>query len=695
MTDTNDMFVNHELEVRERMRGLEREIERHNRLYYGKAEPEISDRDYDRLIDELVALEKQYPDLASPTSPTQRVGGAPLEGFETITHPVPMLSIGNTYSLDDLREFDGRVRKLLVTEEPVPYLVELKIDGVSATLMYRGGALEYGATRGNGAQGDKITENLLTLDEIPRTIEKWDAPAMATLEVRGEVYMDHAGFEKLNAERGAEGLAAFANPRNATAGSLKLLDSRITARRPLHFFAYSVGLAEGYPLPEKQAGLLDHLEALGFPVNPNRRRCETLDEVIATIEKWNTRRHELPYDTDGLVIKVDDRTVHGALGATSKAPRWLVAYKFEAEQATTRIESIEVQVGRTGVVTPVAHLEPVFVAGSTVSRATLHNRDEVARKDVRVGDAVVIEKAGEIIPQVVRVIEEQRPADSKPYEFPTHCPSCGSELAFSEEEVAVRCENVSCPAQLKERIRHFAARDAMDIEGLGAKVVDQLVEKELVGRYSDLYDLEADAVAALERMGEKSAENLIAGIEASKKRPLAAFLFALGIRHIGETASALLAEDFGSMDALRDADRDSLEAVEGIGGIVAESVETFFGHEENVAEIERLRERGLPMALTDAEREAVEKRRAAAKSEDNPIAGRTFVLTGTLPTLKRSDAEKRIKAVGGKSSGSVSKKTDYVVAGENAGSKLEKAEKLGVEVIDEARLLDMLGQVEA
>jgi DNA ligase (NAD+) len=692
MTSGDDLIAFERDATLKRMRDLAAEIERHNQLYYQKARPEISDRDYDLLVAQLEDLEKRHPDLADPNSPTRRVGGAPLEGFETVTHPVPMLSIGNTYSPGELRDFDRRIGKLLGSDEPRAYTVELKIDGVSATLMYRGGALEYGATRGNGRQGDVVTQNLRTLRQVPARLSNWTAAPDAALEVRGEVYMEKAAFEKMNAERLDEGLEVFANPRNATAGSLKLLDPRIVARRPLRFFAYAVGLADRFPLPDTQSELLERLASLGFQVNHQRWLCQSIEEVFDVIAEWEQKRKTLPYETDGLVVKLNDRRLHGALGSTSKSPRWLCAYKFSAEQAVTRILAIEVQVGRTGATTPVAHLQPVFLAGTTVGRATLHNRDEIARKDIRVGDQVVIEKAGEIIPKVVRVLADLRTGAEKPFVFPESCPACGSPLAFTEEEVAVRCENMACPAQIKERVEHFAKRNCMDIEGLGEKIVDQLVENKLVVKCSDLYKLTVPTVAGLERMAEKSARNLVDNIQASKDRPFAALLFALGIRHIGESAARLLADAFRGMDRLMKADAAELEAIDGVGGVVAESVIRFFDNAVNRAEIEALRAAGLPMDLTESERAALETRIRAATDNANPVAGKTFVLTGTLPTMSREDAAERIKARGGKCSGSVSKKTDWVVAGENAGSKLTKAQELGIPVIDEVELLRMLGE---
>lgn len=685
-----DLFDNEENEIQERMRNLATEIERHNQLYYDKASPEITDREYDMLVQQLEQLEARYPQFASPDSPTRKVGGAPAEGFETVRHAVPMLSIGNTYSPDEVREFDQRLRRLLGLPGPLEYVVELKIDGVAVTLMYRDGQLEYGATRGNGTQGDIITNNLLTLRQMHRRLRAWNAPPGGALEVRGEVYMQRDDFARMNEARAAEGKEIFANPRNATAGSLKQLDPRVVASRPLRFFTYAVGLAENYKLPDTHSEVLKHFESLGFPVNPVRWISQGADGIIEVINEWEDKRKQLPYDTDGLVIKLNDRTAYNSLGATSKAPRWLCAYKFSAEQAVTRVKSITVSVGRTGVVTPAANLEPVFVAGSTVSRATLHNRDEIVRLGIREGDQVIIEKAGDVIPKVVRVLEDLRPADAVPYDFPKRCPACNSHLAFSEEEVAVRCDNASCPAQIKERIQHFASRGAMYIDGLGEKIIDHLVERGMVHRFSDIYRLTTEQVAALERMAAKSAQNLIDGITASKRRPFAAFLFALGIRHIGDANARVLAGKFHSLDRIMAASLEELTEVEGMGSILAESIVAFFAQEENRAEIEALRELGLPLSLSESELAAAQLR--AASAEGSPVAGKTFVLTGTLPTLQRNEAKDLILKQGGKVSESVSKKTNYVVAGESAGSKLDKARELKVEIIDEARLMEMLGQ---
>lgn len=694
MNAQGDFFeTDDESRVEARMRELAQEIERHDRLYYEDASPEISDREYDNLVDELEQLEEEHPDLADPNSPTQRVGGEVSEGFETVRHAVPMLSIANTYDAAELRDFDRRVRAALgVGEKKIAYAVELKFDGVSATLMYRGGRLQYGATRGNGREGDVITNNLLTVEGVRRRVKGWEADEDAALEVRGEVYMEREAFQDFNAKREEADEQPFANPRNATAGSLKLHDPKTVARRPLKFFAFGVGAVEKVDLPDSHAKMLDRIGELGFPVNEHRRVCNGIEEIEEMIEKWDAKRRELPYDTDGLVIKVDDRTVYETLGTTSKSPRWACAYKFSAEQARTKIKAIEVQVGRTGAVTPVAHLEPVFLAGTTVARATLHNRDEIRRKDVRVGDTVVLEKGGDVIPKVVEVVEDARTGDEKPYEFPRECPSCGSDLAFPEEEVAVRCENVACPAQIKERIEHFAARNALDVDGLGEKIVDQLVERDLVRRFSDLYRLEAETLQELDRMGEKSAANLVEAIAASKERPFAAFLFGLGIRHVGQSMARDLAAAFGSLDALREASQEDLEAVEGVGATVAESIRQFFEKPENREELERLADAGLPTELTGEEREAVERREKAAASGDNAVAGKTFVLTGALESMTRDEAKAKIERLGGKASGSVSKKTDFLVTGEETGSKLDKAKRLDVEIVDEKRFLEMLGE---
>ncbi|MBN1515467.1 NAD-dependent DNA ligase LigA [Candidatus Sumerlaeota bacterium] len=669
-------------EVIRRIEELRLALERHNRLYYVEARPEISDREYDALMHELERLEQEYPELDDPNSPTHRVGGEPLEGFQTIVHAVPMLSIGNTYDADELRDFDKRIKRLLETERDLAYVVELKIDGVAISLRYENGALQYAATRGDGVQGDDVTANARTIQTLPLRIDAPPEIAGRVLEVRGEIYYDDEAFRRLNEEREKAGQQLFANPRNATAGTLKLLDSREVARRPLNIFLYSIGDTD-FNLPATHFETLQALDTLGFRTNPERCLCRSIDEVIAKTEEWETKRRELDYAVDGLVIKLNDRRLHGELGATSKAPRWLCAYKFSAEQAETTLESIDIQIGRTGNATPVANMTSVFLEGTQVSRATLHNFEEIQRLDVREGDRVVIEKGGGIIPKIVKALPSYRTAESKPYAFPETCPSCGGPLTPSEDEVAIRCLNVSCPAQLQERLQHFAGRDAMDIEGLGDVLVRQLTDAGLVKDFADLYHLKVEDVAGLERMGEKSAQNLINGLELSKTRPYPAFIFALGIRFVGITSAKLLCRRFRTIDDFRQASLDDFQSVEGVGDIMAQSLVNFFSNLENNALIDRLFAAGVdpkPEAAPD-ESQHVEA-----------VAGKTFVLTGTLPTLKRDDAKKLIEAAGGKVTGSVSKKTDYVVAGEESGSKLDKAKKLDVQILDEPQLLHLLGK---
>lgn len=675
--------------ARRRAEELRALIEHHNHCYYVLNQPEIADREYDRLLRELEDLEARYPALRAPHSPTQRIGDKLTEGFAAITHPSPMLSISNTYSQDELREFDERVKRWLGVTGDLEYVVELKIDGVAIAVRYEDGVLAYGATRGDGVQGDDITANIRTVRSVPLRLPEAAARFGRVLEVRGEVYLDAPSFERLNRQRKEAGEPLFANPRNATAGSLKLLDPSIVARRPLQTFFYAMGDTD-FDLPPTHWERLAVLEQLHLRVNRERSRCRSIEEVIGKTVEWESRREALDYATDGLVVKVDRVEFWDRLGATSKSPRWVVAYKFSAEQAVTRLEAIVPQVGRTGTITPVAHLEPVFLAGTVVSRATLHNADEIERKDIRVGDQVVIQKAGDIIPQVVEVMKELRTGDEKVYGFPKKCPCCGSPLLFSEKEVAVRCENASCPDQMKDRLLHYGQRDAMDIEGLGIQLVDQLVDKLEVRKYGDLYRLTLEQVAGLERMGEKSAENLLNGVEASKTRPLAAFLFGLGIRHVGLSSAKLLSRHFGRLDAVRQATREELEQIEGIGEIVAESIESFFHNPDNAAMIDDLLERGVRPPHEEARPAADDGSTGILPVQDSPIAGKTFVLTGTLPTMTRSEATKRIEAAGGKTAGSVSKKTDYVLAGAAPGSKLDKARKLGVTTLTEDEFLALL-----
>lgn len=666
--------------VIERIRFLRAEIERHNKLYYETAFPEISDREFDALLEELSKLEEAHPDLITADSPTQKVGETTMPDlFQEIRHEVPMMSISNTYNPGELRDFDGRVRRLLDITGDVEYVVELKIDGVAVSLRYEDGKLVYGLTRGNGEFGEAITQNLKEIKDIPKTLPKKFSPAGGLLEVRGEVYMQTADFEQLNELLPEE--ERFANPRNLTAGSLKQKDSSVTASRPLRMFAYALG-ATNLEVPETHSEFLGWLKEAGFVVNDQYRIAKNIDEVLEIVTEWEERRKALPYPTDGLVVKVNRRRYWEIMGTTSKSPRYMTAYKFSAEQAITVLEDISCQVGRLGTITPVAHLAPVFLAGSTISRATLHNADELERLGVMIGDRVVIEKAGDIIPKVVRVQESLRTGDEKPYVFPTTCPACHDPLARSELEVAVRCENISCPAQVHERLVHFAARAAMDIEGLGDVLVRQLRENNLVNSISDLYRLQQEQLAVLERMGAKSAQNVIDELEKSKKRPLHHFLFGLGIPHVGATAAKLLARHFRTVEDLMNAKAEDLQQIEGIGGIMAESITEFFANETNRALLGELRELGL-----EAPNSLYKEKGAQA---EGAFAGKTFVFTGTLPTLSRDQAKELAEAAGAKASGSVSKKTDYVVAGEEAGSKLDKALQLGVTVLTEAEFLDLL-----
>lgn len=660
---------------------LREEIERHNRLYYVEAAPVISDREFDRLLKQLEALEADHPELKSPDSPTQRVGGAPLPAFESVAHAVPMLSIDNTYNYNEVREWDARVRKGLNPGEPVSYIVELKVDGVAVSLRYEHGQLVQGSTRGDGERGDLITANLRTVRNIPLSLK--DAPPV--LEIRGEVYMTNAELARLNVQRAIDELPPFANPRNATAGSLKLLDPRLCAQRRMLFVAHGLGEIKGFDVDSSWWEALLKLRDLGIPVSPLNARYDSIEKVIEHAHAWESRRNELDFRTDGLVVKLDNLGQRARLGARSKSPRWMIAFKYSAEQAVTRITGITIQVGKTGKLTPVAELVPVELAGTSVKRASLHNPDEIDRKNVRIGDTVVIEKAGEIIPQVVRVEADARDGSEQPYAFPTTCPSCGAPAVRPEGEVDVRCTSspFQCPAQWKEWLRWFAHRDAMDIDGLGEKLIEQLVDRGLVRSLADLYQLDAPTLAVLDRMGKKSAENLVAAIAASKTRSLDRLLTGLTIRHVGTRVAEILAEHFGTLDALRSASLEALQSVPGLGPIVAASVHEYFQDEENRRQIDALNAAGVhpkPFKST------------AAASGPLPLLGKTIVLTGVLPNRSRTDAERLIKLHGGKVTGSVSKATSYVVAGAEPGSKLEKARQLGITVLDEAGLEALIGE---
>lgn len=659
-----------------RVEKLRREIERHDHLYYVVGEPEISDREYDAMLRELRDLEEANPDLADPDSPTQRVAHGLLPGFPSVRHTRPMLSLDNTYSIEELAEFDARVRRLLGRED-VEYAVEPKVDGVAVALRYERGRFVTGLTRGDGVEGDDITGNLRTIRSIPLRLRGRDVPDR--LEARGEVFMEAKGFERLNRRREEAGEKAFMNPRNATTGSLKTLDTAEVARRPLQIYVYQI--SDGATL-----GVETHLEALavakrlGLRVNPDNAVARGFEAVRRLCEKWETKRASLPYGTDGLVIKVNSLADWDRLGATAKSPRWGIAYKFGTSEAETTLKKIELQVGRTGVVTPVAILDPVTLLGTVVSRATLHNFDELERKDIREGDRVVLEKGGEVIPKVVRVVPSGGRRGGK-FPVPAKCPVCGDPLVRDPEEAAIRCMNLYCPAQVRRRIVYWASRGALDIEGLGWKTVDLLVDRELIADPTDLYDLTEAELIPLERMAEKSASNLVAAIEKSKRAPLERLMTALGIRRVGTSVARLLAERFRSLRAVADATDEELQAIPGVGPEIAESIVSFFASREGKRLVKRLEERGV-------KGKPPERREAPAAG---PFAGKTFVLTGTI-WIAREEAAALIERGGGKVTSSVSKKTDAVIAGEDPGSKLDKARSLGVTVWDEAKFRQALAK---
>jgi DNA ligase (NAD+) len=658
------------------------EIRRHDHAYYVEASPVISDQEYDRLYRELIDLEKEFPPLRTPDSPSQRVGGQPLEGFASVQHLRPMMSLDNTYSQEEVRQFMARAQKLWPGEK-LEWTVEPKIDGLAVNLRYEGGVFTVGATRGDGTTGDDITSNLKTIRSIPLRLKKPGTRALpSVLEVRGEVYLKLAGFKKLNAERVAAGEEPFANPRNAAAGSLKQLDPTIVATRPLDMIIYNAGHIAGASPPETQAAFIDWLKALGFKTPDKLWVCRNEDEVLAAVDELDTIRRKFEYDTDGAVIKLNAIALREKLGATSKAPRWAFAYKYAAEKAETKLKSITIQVGRTGALTPVAELEPVLLAGTVVKRATLHNEDDMRRKDIRVGDTVIIEKAGEVIPAVIQVVTAKRTGQEKEFHFPKTCPECGSPVSRSSaesEQVVWRCTNPDCSAQVRGRIEHWCARGAMDIEGGGEALIAQLVGHGLAQDVAELYRLTEGELLQLERMGEKSAQNFLAAVEASKARDLWRLLFGLGILHVGSGVAKALARAFQNLDDLMQASIDQLNAVEDVGEVIAHSLVQWFGDARNRELIQKLRKAGLNF-------ESSLYTKAAATGV---FAGKTFVLTGTLPGLTREEAAAKIEALGGKVSSSVSKKTDYVLAGEEAGSKLEKAQKIGVKIIDEKNFLKM------
>jgi DNA ligase (NAD+) len=652
---------------------LSAELHRHNRLYYVEARPVISDKEFDGLLRELQEIEAQFPDLLTPDSPTQRVGGAALEGFTQITHSVRMMSLDNTYSEEELTAFFARVQKGLGREQ-VECVIEPKVDGVAISVRYEDGVLKHGVTRGDGTTGDDVTNNLKTIKTLPLRLPK-DGPQ--TFEVRGEVFMPKAGFTKLNQEREEAGESLFANPRNSTAGTLKLLDPKIVAKRPLDIVFYGLADASGLPI-ESQNDVRKLLEAAGLPKSNLLWHADSAEGLLKAIRELDEQRKALPYETDGAVIKVNAFTDQGELGVTSKAPRWAIAYKYQPEQAETKILAVDIQVGRTGALTPVARLEPVFVSGSTVSNATLHNFEEIERKDIRVGDRVIIEKAGEIIPAVVSVKTEKRDGSEQPIVPPTHCPVCGTGVHRDEEQVVIRCPNPKCPEVVKRRIEHFVSRSAMDISGLGESVVAQLVDLRLVGDVADLYALNELLLARLERVGTKSIDNYLKAIETSKQQDPWRLVFGLGILHVGAGGARKLLEHFGGIDAVAKASVEELMQCPDIGEIVAVSIHAWFRDELNIQLLERLRTSGLNF---------VQK---AVEAASDKLAGTTWVITGTLSQERETIAD-TIRSHGGKVSGSVSGKTTYLLAGADAGSKLDKATKLGVKVVSEAEFREMIG----
>lgn len=663
-------------EIQERVEKLREEIRRYDYYYYVLNQPLISDAEYDKLFRELLELEQKYPELVTPDSPTQRVGAPPAEEFAPVEHAIPMLSLQNCFNDEELEEWDDRVRRLL-GGEPVEYVCEPKLDGLSVELVYVDGVFTVGSTRGDGRVGEDVTRNLRTIKQVPLRLFPLNGKVPRLLEARGEVYMEKEAFRRLNEERERAGEPLFANPRNAAAGSLRQLDPNVTASRPLKIFFYAMGRAEGIEI-RNQVELLTTFPKLGLPVNPLWKLCKTLDEVKAFYRELLARRHELPYEADGMVVKVNDFAQREILGEVSRAPRWAIAYKFPAEEATTRVLDIVVQVGRTGALTPVAILEPVEVSGATVSRATLHNEDEIRRKDIRIGDWVIVRRAGEVIPEVVKSIPERRTGTEQEFRMPERCPACGGPVIRPPGEVAYRCENLSCPARIKESIRHFASRRAMDIEGLGEKLVDKLVESGLVRRLSDIYRLKKEDLVNLERMGEKSAQNLLEQIERSKNAGLARLIFALGIRYVGEHLAEVLAEHFPSLEALSRASYEELIQIPEVGPRIAQSIVDFFKNEENRKLIQELKELGVK---TEAE-----------KPKEGPLSGKTFVFTGALSAFTREEARRIVESLGGRVASGVSRKVDYVVVGADPGEKLRKAQELGITILTEEEFRKLVGR---
>jgi DNA ligase (NAD+) len=667
--------------VTQRLHELREVIHLHQYQYYVENRSSISDAEYDALYHELQALEAVHPELITPDSPTQRVGGQPAEGFEPVEHLRPMLSLDNAMNTEDLREFAARLQRLLPGQQ-YSYVVEPKIDGLGVALLYTRGVLTRGATRGDGRIGENITQNLRAIRSIPLRL-RGPLSALERLEVRGEVYMPRVAFAQLNQQLEEEGQEPFANPRNAAAGSLRLLDAALSARRPLDIFLYTLGYAEPTQPYATHWDAMQGLRQAGLRVNPDTRPCATIEDVIAYCQELEARRNGLEYDADGVVVKVDSFRWQAALGATAHHPRWAIAFKFAAQQAVSRVLAIKISVGRTGALTPTAELEPVPIAGVTVSRASLHNEDEIERKDIRVGDRVVVERAGDVIPQVVRVLDkEKRPVGRERFPMPTECPACGTSVYRPAGEAVVRCPNAACPAQFRERLLHYGSRRAMDIDGLGTAVVEQLVSRSLVHDFADLYRLKEEELAKLERLAKKSASNLVKAIDQSRQRGLARLLFGLGIRHVGERGAALLSRVYGNIDALAEARAEKLAENHEIGPVIAESVLQFFANVENWQTIKRLRDAGVSME----ERTPADTGTASSQV----LAGEVFVLTGTLPHLTRQEAQMRITAAGGRVTSSVTRKTNYVVAGTDPGSKYEQAQRLGIRILTEDALNKLL-----
>lgn len=666
-------------DIIKRVENLRDNLHRHNYRYYVQDDPEISDGEYDRMMRELIRLETAHPGLSSPDSPTMRIGAPPLEKFETVDHSIPMLSLDNAFGDSDIIDFDRRIKRILKHDDKIIYTAEPKLDGIAVELVYEDGKFARASTRGDGVRGELITSNVRTIRSVPILMQKNKTiKAPAILEVRGEVFLGKEGFRQLNAERLRQKQTPFANPRNAAAGSLRQLDSKITAKRPLEIFFYGIGIIEGL-VTQSHWETLRTLQLLGFRINPQIRPKISLREVLEYYQELKENRSMLPYDIDGMVVKVDRVSFQQRLGTTSRSPRWAIAYKFKAVQETTRIEDIKVQVGRTGVLTPVARLMPVIVGGAMVSRATLHNEDEIEKKGIRIGDTVLVQRAGDVIPEVVKVIESKRTGTETFFAMPKRCPVCDSLVTRAKDESAIRCINSTCPAQVKERIKHFASKAAFDIDGLGDKLVEQLVDRGLLSSYADIFQLEEEQLIHLQRMGKKSARNLLLAIERSRKVTLSRFIYALGIRHVGEHVAGILADKYRIFESLSNASTDDLKLIEGIGPVLAESLPEFFRQNENRVTISRILNFGVQVVHQDFEKRDV-------------LDGKIFVLTGTLVSMTRSEAQSLIKVAGGNVARSVTQNTDYLVVGKSPGSKLDRARERHVEIIDEAVLKRLISK---